>query len=80
MENNSQEIEDILQAAQDVKIAEEKILEASLKEKNQRIRELEAEVRFLKDLLTNLRVPALAPVGREPTLRPKEIPRRWTLK
>ena len=59
----------------ELRLSEQEILRQSLEEKNRRIRDLESEVRYLKDLI---RHPVAMPKPQyAPARRTDPVPRRW---
>jgi len=71
------ETKGIEQETRDLRITEQEILGQSLQQKRDRIKELEAEVRYLKELLTHLQtVPQpQTQLSRKAT----DVPRRWKI-
>jgi hypothetical protein len=69
---------DISEAVRDLRLAEQEILAESLREKNKKIHQLEAQVRFLKDLLVQVQVTPRPQA--QPSFRRAEVPRRWRIK
>ena len=69
---------DISEAVRDLRLAEQEILAESLREKSERIHQLEAQIRFLKDLL--VQVQATPRPQAQPSFRRTEVPRRWRIK
>jgi hypothetical protein len=69
------EVGEILKVARDLRLAEQEILGESLRKKSEKIRELEAEIRFLKDLLVHWQS-APRPQA-QPSPRHGSVPRRW---
>ena len=68
---------DVAEAVRDLRLAEQEILATSLKEKSEKIHQLEAEVRFLKDLLVQWQAAPRPQV--QPSPRRGAVPRRWRL-
>jgi len=68
---------EILKAVRDLRLAEQEILGESLRKKSERIRELEAEVRFLKDLLVQWQAAPRPQAQLSP--RHGSVPRRWKI-
>lgn len=69
---------EIAEAARSLRLAEQEIMAESLRVKSDRIRELEAEVRFLRDLLVQMQAAPRTQVQAAP--RRLEVPKRWKVK
>ncbi len=67
--------QEIFEAVRDLLLSQAAIAGESLKQKRERIRELESEVRFLKDLLTQWQAVPRPLV--QPSPRSAQVPRRW---
>lgn len=74
--------EELEQDLRDLRLAEQAILKEALEERGVRLKDLEAEVTYLRRLLNELTaVPRLTPAPAlataAPRRRPVEMPRRW---